>query len=126
MAAPPLVLSVLDDDDAPCEALGLGRAEGAAPLEQRIARRMRELGIPVPRGPVASTRAHPAQLTDRQAEVLSLLGTGLTNAEIAARLHLSPRTVEHHVAAVLSKLGVSSRAAAVARSVELGEGGGRA
>ena len=69
----------------------------------------------VPRGPRASTRSHPAGLTDRQAEVLDLLGEGMTNVEIAEVLFVSPKTVDHHVSAVLAKLGVSSRRDAVAR-----------
>ena len=59
----------------------------------------------MPHGPRAPTRANPAGLTARQLEVLSLLAAGLTNAEIADRLVVSPRTAEHHVAAVLAKLG---------------------
>ena len=57
----------------------------------------------------ASTRANPAGLTDRQLEVLELLAEGLTNAEIAGRLVVSVRTVDHHVAAILAKLNVGSR-----------------
>src|SRR3954452_18003043 len=71
--------------------------------------RLRGFGLPVPRGPRATTRAHPAGLKPRQVAVLELLREGLTNAEIADRLVLSVRTVAHHVAAILSKLGVSSR-----------------
>lgn len=69
-----------------------------------------------------TTRAHPAGLTDRQADVLVLLAAGLTNAEIAAQLVLSVRTVDHHVSAILTKLGVSTRreAAARARALKLG------
>ena len=66
---------------------------------------MRELGFRVPPGPREATRANPAGLTARQLEVVALLVEGLTNAEIAERLVVSPRTVEHHVAAVLQKLG---------------------
>jgi DNA-binding NarL/FixJ family response regulator len=51
--------------------------------------------------------------------VLEVLREGLTNAEIAKRLFLSPRTVDHHVSSILTKLGVSRRADAVARSAAL-------
>jgi len=52
--------------------------------------------------------------------VLTLLCEGLTNDEIAARLVVSTRTVDHHVSAVLTKLGVSSRGAAAAQARSLG------
>jgi DNA-binding CsgD family transcriptional regulator/tetratricopeptide (TPR) repeat protein len=93
---------------------------GACAAAALIRRRLKGLGVArVPRGLSSSTRANPAGLTDRQLDVLMLLADGLTNAEIAARLVLSVRTVEHHVAAILTKLGVPSRreAAAVARSL---------
>ena len=83
---------------------------GAEPLTRRVASRMRDLGQRVPRGPRRTTRANPAGLTARQLEVLALLVEGLTNAEIADRLVVSPRTAEHHVAAVLAKLGAATRA----------------
>jgi DNA-binding NarL/FixJ family response regulator len=80
---------------------------------------MRELGRRVPHGPREKTRANPAGLTPRQLEVLSLLVDGLTNAEIADRLVVSTRTAEHHVAAVLTKLGAATRAEAARRAAEL-------
>ena len=112
------MLSLLDDEESLVEAIEIARGLGAEPLTRRVAGRMRELGLSVPRGPRESTRANSAGLTARQLEVLSLLGEGLTNAEIADRLVVSPRTVEHHVAAVLTKLGATRREAA-RRAAEL-------
>ena len=64
------------------------------------------------RGPRRSTLAHPAGLTRREQEVLEQLATGATNPAIAAVLHLSERTVAHHVSAILAKLGAATRLAA--------------
>ena len=67
-----------------------------------------------------STLAHPDGLTARQADVLALLREGLGNKAIAERLSVSPKTVDHHVSAILAKLGVRSRQEA-ARHAENGE-----
>jgi DNA-binding NarL/FixJ family response regulator len=101
------------------EALDIARRLGAEPLTARVARRLRELGLRVPPGPRVATRGNPAGLTARQLEVLALLVEGLTNAEIAERLVVSPRTAEHHVAAVLRKLGAATRRDAARRASEL-------
>jgi DNA-binding CsgD family transcriptional regulator/tetratricopeptide (TPR) repeat protein len=114
-----LMLSLLDDEEPLVEALELARSLGAEPLTRRVATRLRELGLRVPPGPRETTRANPAGLTARQLEVLALLAAGLTNAEIAERLVVSPRTAEHHVAAVLTKLGASTRREAARRAAEL-------
>ena len=99
---------------------GLG-ARAAASVARR---RMKELGARViPRGPRQSTRAAPAGLTAREQEVLALLSDGLPNREISTRLFISERTVHHHVSAVLSKIGVSSRTAAAREADRLGIGG---
>jgi DNA-binding NarL/FixJ family response regulator len=93
---------------------------GAEPLARHLRRRLKERGVArVPRGPMPSTKDSPAHLTGRQVEVLRLMADGLTNAEIGARLVLSVRTVETHVAAILDKLEVSTRRAAIQRAVEL-------
>jgi DNA-binding NarL/FixJ family response regulator len=59
-------------------------------------------------------------LTSRELEVLRLVAKGLSNAEVARRLVISPHTAHRHVANVLRKLGVNSRTAAVARASTLG------
>jgi DNA-binding NarL/FixJ family response regulator len=115
-----LMLSLLDDPDALADSLEGARRLGAVPLERRVIARMRALRVPVPRGPRVSTRTNPAGLTTRQLEVLKLLLDGLTNTEIADQLVVSPRTAEHHVAAVLDKLGAGSRREAARRAAELG------
>ncbi len=82
--------------------------------------RLRELGVPVPRGSSPATRANPGGLTDRQLDVLALLIDGLSNADIAARLVISRKTADHHVSAILGKLDVRSRGEAVAAARRLG------
>jgi DNA-binding CsgD family transcriptional regulator len=92
------------------EALAVFDRLGARPGSAIAAGRLRELGVrSIPRGPRATTRANPAGLTAREVEVLRLVAGGLPNSEIATRLFLSPRTVDHHVSAVLGKLGVERR-----------------
>lgn len=69
---------------------------------------------------VSSTPEHPAGLSPREAEVLGLVVEGLTNAQVAKELFLSPRTVETHLTSIYHKLGVSSRAAATRLALEHG------
>jgi DNA-binding CsgD family transcriptional regulator len=89
---------------------------GARPAAAIAIARLRAKGVrPGTRGPRPSTRANPHGLTGRQVEILDLVAEGLTDTQIAARLHLSAKTVNHHVGAVLAKLGVHSRAEAVRR-----------
>jgi DNA-binding CsgD family transcriptional regulator/tetratricopeptide (TPR) repeat protein len=94
---------------------------GARPLAAAVARRLRELGVrSLARGPRPSTRANPANLTARETEVLALVTEGLRNADIAQRLFVSTKTVDHHVSAILAKLGVRSRAEAAREAARLG------
>ena len=74
----------------------------------------------VSRGPRESTLNNPGQLTGRQIDILNLLRDGLQNKEIADKLFISPKTVDHHISAILSKLEVNSRAKAVVEAQKLG------
>ena len=103
------------------EALMILDRLGATAAASIVRARLRSLGVArVPRGRHPTTRANPGGLTDRQCDVLVLLADGLTNSEIARRLVLSHRTVDHHVSAILTALGVASRREAARRAHEMG------
>jgi predicted ATPase len=116
-----LALADADDDTALRQALDELHALGAQPAAAIVARRLRERGVRgLPRGPRRTTRENPRGLTRREHEVLGLVAEGLQNAEIAERLVLSKRTVDHHVTAILRKLGARSRVEASAQAIRLG------
>ena len=101
------------DENAQRSALAMLDEIGARPAAARIRAQLLRRGVrSLPRGPRRSTRANPAKLTNREMDVLALLADGLSNREIAGRLFLSLRTVDHHVSAVLRKLHVRTRSAA--------------
>lgn len=102
------------------EALTRLDALGASATAGLVRRRLRRDGVRVPHGVRASTRAHPAGLTRREQEVLVEMARGLTNDEVAVRLFISPKTVDHHVSAVLAKLGVPNRREAMAAARQRG------
>src|SRR6266568_1576146 len=93
---------------------------GAPAVRHAVLRDRHARGLAVPRGPRTASRANPAGLTAREAEVLQLLADGLSYAEVAERLVLSEKTVGHHVSAVLRKLGEPTRSRAVAAALRLG------
>jgi len=90
---------------------------GASIETDRVAQLLRSLGVRTRTGPKAS-----GSLTGRERQVLSLLGAGLSNPQIAQRLHMSPKTASHHVSSILAKLGLGNRAQAAAEAAAvLGE-----
>jgi DNA-binding CsgD family transcriptional regulator len=104
------------DDRAARDALAGLQRLGAAGAARAFARSRAALGGRTLRGPRRSTAVHPAGLTRREQDVLERLASGATNPAIAAALHLSERTVAHHVSAILRKLAAPTRLAAVERA----------
>lgn len=105
-------------------ALKIFASLGASAAAQITRQKMRLLGMrPVPAGPRSATRAHPFGLTQREHQVLGLICAGHTNAEIAAKLFISAKTVDHHVSAVLAKLDAPTRDVAASHAVRLGLAG---
>ncbi|MDT4916755.1 MAG: hypothetical protein QOH89_1455 [Pseudonocardiales bacterium] len=117
-----LALYRIDEPETLLEACDVAQRIGALPLADKVRTALRRHGVDAPRrrgtGRVAMT--NPVGLTSREMEVLHLVAEGLRNADIAGRLVLSPRTVDHHVSSVLNKLGVRSRAAAGRAALALG------
>ena len=111
----------LADGDMPARlaALEIFDRLGAAPAAAALRQRMRVDGVRrVPRGPRTTTRSNPLGLTAREVEILGCLTLGLSNGQIGARLHVSPKTVDHHVSSVLAKLGVCTRGEAARIALE--------
>jgi DNA-binding CsgD family transcriptional regulator len=108
------------DLEAQRQALVIFERLGARPAAKVLRSKLETEGVKdLPRKPRKTTRANPFGLTRRQGEILAFLTENLTNAEIAERLHISPKTVDHHVSAVLAKLNVPTRreAAELARRI---------
>lgn len=103
-------LAVSPDPDDLRRALAILAPLGDRALSAQIAAR-----LPQQRGPRAATLRNPHGLTARELEILSLLSDGLRNTDIAARLSVSPKTVDHHVSSVLAKLGARTRGEAAAK-----------
>ena len=107
------------DESAQLAALEIFERLGARPATERLRQALRAAGVRgIPRGPRPSTKENPAGLTNRQIEVLALMVDGLSNAEIAERLFISTRTVDHHVSTILAKLDARTRAEAVSLALQ--------
>ena len=116
-----LALSQVDDHEVIRGALEVLQQLGARPAATITVRNLRQRGVrDIPRGPRPTTQSNPAHLTSRELGVLELVVQGMPNAQIAARLFLSTKTVDKHVSAALRKLGAHSRAEASAMAVRLG------
>ncbi|HEX7903979.1 MAG TPA: AAA family ATPase [Chitinophagaceae bacterium] len=109
------------NEDDMKNALLIFKQIGANAVYEKIKMEMRAGGIKkIPRGLRESTKTNPAQLTNRELDVLNLLQKGIQNKEIAGTLFISPKTADHHISNILFKLDVSSRSKAVAEAVRLG------
>jgi DNA-binding CsgD family transcriptional regulator len=108
------VLALYGSETDKRQALAVFENLGASPASRALRKEFRAHGIKgVPRGARATTQSNQYGLTKREAEVLSLLSQGMRNAAIARALFVSHKTVDHHVSAILGKLGVPSRGQAV-------------
>ncbi len=116
-----LALAQTEVEEAQRRALQIFESLGAQPMAARVRQQLRAQGVrDVPRGARASTRANPHGLTRREMQILELVAEGMRNAAIARKLFVSPKTVDHHVAAILAKLGVSTRGEAARAAHDLG------
>ncbi|HKH62371.1 MAG TPA: AAA family ATPase [Flavitalea sp.] len=108
-------------EDLKLEALLIFQQLGADAVAERTKMEMRAAGIKrIPRGLRQSTKTNPAQLTNREIDVLHLLQKGIPNRQIAGTLFISPKTAEHHISNILFKLDVNSRLKAVDEAIRLG------
>lgn len=107
------------NDDDKKNALSIIHKLGAMAIYEKLKQEMRTIGIrKIPRGLRKSTQSNPALLTERELDVLRLLKDGMKNKEIATRLYISVKTVDHHITAILFKLDVNSRAKAVHAAIQ--------
>jgi len=109
------------NDDDKRNAISIVHDLGADAVYEKMKQEMRSSGIKsIPRGVRKTTQSNPSLLTDRELDVLALLKEGMQNKEIAARLYISAKTVDHHISSILLKLDINSRSKAVAAAARLG------
>lgn len=109
------------NDENKREAIGMVLELGATAVYEKMKMEMRGEGIKnIPRGARKATRANAASLTGRELDILQLLKEGLQNKEIASRLFISAKTVDHHISSIFFKLDVNTRSKAVQEAVRIG------
>jgi len=114
-----LILFEGDEDDKR-KAISIVHTLGGTAVYEKMKLEMRSSGIKnIPRGIRKTTQSNPALLTERELDVLLLLKEGIQNKEIAARLFISAKTVDHHISSILFKLDVNSRVKAVQEAIRL-------
>jgi DNA-binding CsgD family transcriptional regulator len=101
-------------------AIAEGLREPAPPADLLATPEVAVLPARAESGSLAQTRLLAGGLSGREVEVLQLVAEGLTNAQIAERLFVSPKTVGSHLVSIFGKLGVTSRAAATRCAIEQG------
>jgi DNA-binding CsgD family transcriptional regulator len=108
------------NDNDKKKAISIIHGLGADAVYEKMKFEMRRSGIKsIPRGIRKTTQSNPALLTGRELDVLQLLNEGLQNKEIASKLFISAKTVDHHISSILYKLEVNSRAKAVHEAIRL-------
>ena len=108
------------NDNDKRNAISIVHELGADAVYEKMKFEMRASGIKhIPRGIRKSTRSNPANLSNRELDVLQLLKEGLQNKEIAGKLFISAKTVDHHISAIFFKLDVNSRTKAVQEAIHL-------
>lgn len=116
-----MALAASDDDDMLRQSLVKLQRLGTRAAAAVVSGKLRARGARgITRGPRATTQSNPAMLTDRELEILELVTQGMRNNDIAKRLFLAPKTVDHHVSAILRKLAVDNRAQAGREASRLG------
>jgi DNA-binding CsgD family transcriptional regulator len=108
------------NNDDKRQAISIIHGLGATAVYEKMKFEMRRSGIKkIPRGARKTTQSNSSYITERELEILQLLYKGLQNKEIASKLFISPKTVDHHISSILYKLEVNSRAKAVREAIRL-------